>query len=157
MTIPPFIVELRARVGTHPLWLSGAVAVVVRGEEVLLIRRADTGRWDAVAGIIEPGEQPAECAEREVAEEAGVEARVERVAGVDVSGQVVYENGDRAQYLTIVLRCRWVSGDPHPVDGEALEARWFHRDALPELGEQARQRIAWALSEDPAAAFVPSA
>ena len=72
MPTPPFIQELRDRVGTHPLWLSGVTAVVVRGDEVLMIRRADNGRWAPVAGIIEPGEHPADTAEREVLEEAGV-------------------------------------------------------------------------------------
>jgi ADP-ribose pyrophosphatase YjhB (NUDIX family) len=153
VTTPPFVLELRELVGRMPLWLSGVSAVVVRGDEVLLVRRADDGRWEPVAGVIEPGEHPAEAARREIAEEAGVTAVVERVAGVDVSPAVEYPNGDRAQYLTIVLRCSWVDGDPHPVDGEALEARWFPRDALPELAPQQRERIAWALSDDVAARF----
>src|SRR5689334_25398695 len=119
MPTPPFIEELREKVGNHPLWLAGVTAVVARGDEVLMIRRADTGRWAPVAGIIEPGEHPADTAEREVLEETGVVAEVERIAGVDVSAGVTYENGDRAQYLVVVLRCRWVSGEPYPADGEA--------------------------------------
>ena len=157
MAIPPFILELRERVGTHPLWLSGVTAVVVRGHEVLMIRRADNGRWAPVAGIIEPGEHPADTAEREVLEEAGAVVEVERVAGVDVSAPVTYENGDLAQYLVVVLRCRWMSGDPYPADGEATEARWVPVDRLgeldPPLSEASLRRIGWALSEEPAAAF----
>jgi 8-oxo-dGTP pyrophosphatase MutT (NUDIX family) len=157
MPIPDFILELRERVGTHPLWLSGVTAVVVRDDEVLIIRRADNGRWAPVAGIIEPGEHPAGTAEREVLEEAGVVVEVERVAGVDVSAPVVYPNGDETQYLVVVLRCRWVSGDPYPADGEATEARWVPVDELgaldPALSEASVRRIGWALSDDPAAAF----
>jgi 8-oxo-dGTP pyrophosphatase MutT (NUDIX family) len=157
MAIPPFIQELREKVGTHPLWLSGVTAVVVRGDEVLMIRRADNGRWAPVAGIIEPGEHPADTAEREVLEEAGVDVEVERVAGVDVSAPVTYDNGDAAQYLVVVLRCRWVSGDPYPADGEATEARWVAVDALgdldPALSEASLRRLGWALSAEPAAAF----
>lgn len=157
MAIPPFILELRERVGTHPLWLSGVTAVVVRGDEVLMIRRADNGRWAPVAGIIEPGEHPADTAEREVLEEAGVVVEVERVAGVDVSAPVTYDNGDLAQYLVVVLRCRWISGDPYPADGEATEARWVRVDRLgeldPTLSEASLRRLGWALSEEPDAAF----
>lgn len=153
MSTPPFILELRRMVGDHPLWLSGVTAVVVREREVLLIRRADTGEWAPVAGIIEPGEHPAGTAEREIAEEAGVDAVVERIAGVDVTDEVIYDNGDRARYLVVVVRCRWVDGDPHPVDGEALEARWFPVDAMPPMSGASERRVAWALSDEPAAAF----
>jgi ADP-ribose pyrophosphatase YjhB (NUDIX family) len=161
MPTPEFILELRELIGTRPLWLSGVTAVVVRdtgsGDEILVIRRADNHRWAPVAGIIEPGEHPADTAEREVAEEAGVVVEVERIAGVDVSAHVEYANGDRSQYLVVVVRCRWVSGDPHPVDGEALEARWVHMDSLdeldPPLGEASLRRIGWAVSGDEAAAF----
>jgi ADP-ribose pyrophosphatase YjhB (NUDIX family) len=154
---PDFILELRERVGDHPLWLSGVTAVVVRGDEVLMIRRADNGRWAPVAGIIEPGEHPADTAEREVAEEAGVVVAVERIAGVDVSAAVRYDNGDEAQYLVVVVRCRWISGDPYPADGEATEARWVRVDALgeldPALSDASLRRIGWALSDDSSAAF----
>jgi len=161
MPTPEFILALRERVGPMPLWLSGVTAVVVRdagdGEEILVIRRADNGRWAPVAGIIEPGEHPADTAEREIAEEAGVVAEVERIAGLDVSAQVEYPNGDRSQYLVVVVRCRWISGDPHPVDGEALEARWIRLDALgeldPPLSEASLRRIGWAVSDDARAAF----
>jgi len=157
VTTPPFILELRELVGSHPLWLSGATAIVVRGDELLMIRRADNGRWAPVAGIIEPGEHPADTAEREVLEEAGVVVEVERIAGVDVTARVTYDNGDVSQFLAIVVRCRWISGDPHPADGEATEARWVHRDALgdldPPLSEASLRRIGWALSDDEAAAF----
>ena len=157
MPTPPFILELREKVGTAPLWLSGITAVVVRGDELLMIKRTDNGRWANVAGIIEPGEHPADTAEREVLEEANLVVEVERIAGVDVSAPVEYENGDLSQFLVVVVRCRWISGDPFPADGEATEARWVHRDALhelvPALSEASLRRIEWALSDSESAAF----
>jgi len=45
MPIPQFIVDLRAHIGHAPLWLIGVTAVVVRGDEVLLVERADNGVW----------------------------------------------------------------------------------------------------------------
>lgn len=149
MPTPDFVLELREKIGNHPLWLSGVTAVVLDppGERVLLIRRADTGEWAPITGIIDPAEQPAIAAAREALEEADVVIRVERLAGVDVTAPVVYANGDCAQYLDISFRCRWVSGDPRPADGEALEAAWFAIDGLPPMSEDFRRRIQRSLDD----------
>lgn len=68
MPTPEFILDLRAKVGTTMLWLSGATAVTVRpgadGDEVLLVRRSDDGNWSPVAGIVDPGEDPHLTADR---------------------------------------------------------------------------------------------
>ncbi|TPX03283.1 NUDIX domain-containing protein, partial [Schumannella luteola] len=125
MPIPDFVRELRQHIGTTPLWLTGATAVVLDGDRMLLIRRSDTGEWAPITGIVDPGEEPAVAAAREAAEEAGVEIEVERLSSTWVTEPVVYDNGDRAQYLDLTFRCRYVSGDPAPVDGEALEVAWF--------------------------------
>lgn len=155
MATPEFILALREKVGTAPLWLSGVTAVVVRGDELLLVRRTDNGEWTPVTGIIDPGEEPAVAAAREVLEESAVHAVVERLAWVHVTQMYTYPNGDRTRYIDLVFRLRWESGDPHPADGENTAARWFHRDALPQMSRDTRQRIAAALDPDPAARFVP--
>ena len=98
------------------------------------MRRADNGAWTPVTGIVDPGEHPAVAAVREVAEEAGVRAVAESLVQVGVTAPVVYANGDRSQYLDLVFRLRWVSGDPAPADGENTEAGWFPLDAMPPLG-----------------------
>lgn len=154
MPTPEFILALREKIGSHPLWLPGVTAVVLREEQVLLVRRADTGAWTPVTGIIDPGEQPADAALREVAEESAVEAVAERLSMVHVTREVTYSNGDRAQYLDLVFRCRWRSGSPHPADGENTEARWFALDALPEMSPDMRARIDAALHDAPAARFL---
>lgn len=158
MATPEFILRLREKIGNDELWLSGVTAVVVRGEgpdrEVLLVRRSDSGAWTSVTGIIDPGEPPAVAAEREVLEEASVVAVAERLARVHVEDRViVYENGDRSRYLDLTFRCRYVSGEPFPADGENTEAAFFRLDALPELREEQRERIGVALSDEAAARF----
>jgi len=141
MAIPDFVLALRAKIGNDPLWLSGVTAVVLRDNEVLLVRRADNGAWTPVTGIIDPGEQPAFAAAREVLEEADIVAVPEAVARILVTPPVVYGNGDITQYLDVVFVCRWVSGDPYPADGENTEAAWFPLDALPELSDDMASRI----------------
>src|ERR1700734_3500116 len=106
MPIPEFIVELRRAVGNAPLWLAGVTAVTIRDDKVLLVKRSDNGAWTAVTGIVEPGENPADCAAREGGEKAGVGGRAASPAGVHVPRPAVHANGDRAQYLDHVFRMR---------------------------------------------------
>ena len=153
MATPDFVLSLRTKIGTAPLWLSAVTAVVVRGDEVLMVRRADTGAWTPVTGIIDPGEEPAVAAVREVLEEADIVSAPERLARVGVTEEVVYPNGDRSQYLDLVFRMRWVSGTPAPADGENTAARWFPLDDLPAMSHDMRRRIQAALDDEPGAQF----
>ena len=153
MATPEFVLALREKIGTAPLWLSGVTAVVVRGDEVLLVRRADNGAWTPVTGIIDPGEEPAVAAVREVEEEAGVQARPERLVWVRVTEPVVYSNGDVTQYLDLVFRLSWVAGEPEPADDENTEASWFALDALPTLSPDMARRIQAAVENRPEARF----
>ncbi len=153
MAIPDFILDLRSKVGHTPLWLSGSTAVVLRdgpsGEEILLVKRSDDGAWSSVCGIVDPGEEPGDAAVREAAEEAGVVVEVERLVWMSVTDMKTYPNGDQTQYIDHTFRCRWRSGDPHPVDGEATDARWFGVDALPPMPAEHADRIAVALDDRP--------
>ena len=147
MPTPYFILELRRHIWTAPLWLTGVTAVVLRENQVLLVRRADNGAWTPVTGIVDPGEEPAVAAAREVLEEADVVATPERLASVFVTEMVVYDNGDRTQYLDLTFRFAYVSGEAHPADGENTEARWFDLDDLPPMSERMASRIQDALPE----------
>ncbi|GAA3331616.1 NUDIX domain-containing protein [Curtobacterium sp. C1] len=157
MPTPEYVLSLREKIGTDLLWLTGVTAVVTRGEgadrELLVVRRADTGAYTPVTGIVDPGEEPAVAAEREVLEEADVVAVAERLAWVQVLPEMTYPNGDRAQYLDLVFTCRYVSGTPAPADGENTEAFWAPLDALPAMSADMRARVAAALSGEQAARF----
>jgi 8-oxo-dGTP pyrophosphatase MutT (NUDIX family) len=149
---PDFVLALRERIGTAPLWLSGITAVVLDADRsrTLLIRRSDNGAWTPVTGIIDPGEQPAVAAAREAMEEAGIRIVVERLASTSVTPEIVYPNGDRSRYLDLTFECRWVAGDPHPADGEASEVDWFPLDAPLPVSDEMRWRIDTALTPGPA-------
>jgi len=151
--IPEFVVELRRHIGRAPLWLPGVTAVVRRSDEVLLVRRADNGRWTPITGIVDPGEEPAVAARREALEETGVTIRVDRLAFVSVTPQVTHANGDLATYLDHTFACTWLSGEAHVADDESVDVRWFALDALPDIGERHRERITAATSSETAARF----
>lgn len=168
MATPDFVLALREQIGHAPLWLSGVTAVVARessgsvatfgsstaaGSEVLLVKRADSGAWTPVTGIIDPGEEPAIAAVREVLEEADIIARAEALVWVHVIPTITYANGDESQYLDLVFRCGWVSGDPFPADGENTEAAWYPIDALPPMSEAMLGRVRAALAGNVATRF----
>ncbi|MFW7415604.1 NUDIX hydrolase [Demequina sp. SO4-18] len=158
MATPDFILSLREKIGNELLWLPGVTAVVLRDgpgsqRRVLLVRRADTGAWTPVTGIIDPGEQPAVAGAREVLEEADVVAEPEALVRVHALEPLRYDNGDLSQYLDLTFRFRYVSGDPYPADGENTEAAWFDLDALPEMSEDMRVRVRAAVEGSDAATF----
>lgn len=147
---PDFVLALRAKIGTDSLWLSGVTAVVLDpSDRVLLVRRADNGAWTPVTGIIDPGEEPAVAAEREVLEEAAVVARAEHLSWVHSLPPMVYPNGDRSQYLDLTFRCTAASTDPYPADGENTEAAWFALDALPPMSDEMLARVRAAVDAAP--------
>ncbi len=164
MATPDFVLDLRAKIGHDLLWLSGVTAVVLRdtasagpgasaGREVLLVRRADTGAWTPVTGIIDPGEQPAIAGAREVLEEASIVAEPEALTSVRALPPMKYANGDLSQYLDLTFRFRYVSGEPYPADGENTAAAWFPVDAMPPMSEDMAARVASALDPGAAARF----
>ncbi len=154
MPIPPYVLHLRSMVGTELLWMPGITAVVLRQtargvDEVLLVKRSDSGQWTPVTGIVDPGEDPHVTAVREVEEEACVVAEVERLVWVAATGVVTHVNGDLGQYLDHTFRCRWVDGDPRPGDDESTDAGWFALDDLPPMAALHRERIAVAAENPP--------
>ncbi len=147
MPTPEFIVDLRRHIGHAPLWLIGSTAVILRdgrrGPEVLLVRRADSGEWAAVSGIVDPGEHPSVTARREAREEAGIVIAIERLVWTRVTNPIVYANKDRCQFLDHGFLARWVEGEATVNDEESLDVGWFPADALPtprrrELDEMVR-------------------
>jgi ADP-ribose pyrophosphatase YjhB (NUDIX family) len=154
MPIPDFIVELRRHVGTSNLWLPGVTAVVRRERQILLVRRSDTGDWAPVTGIVDPGEDPGVAARREVLEETGVEARVDRLAWVQALPPTVHVNGDRSTYLDHTFACTYLAGEAHVADDESTDVAWFAADDLPPMRRTMLDRIACVLADDPVTRFV---
>jgi 8-oxo-dGTP diphosphatase len=103
------------------------IAVVIREDQTLLVRRAnppDAGLWGFPGGKIEFGETVKAAATRELREETGIDAEAQNILTTldvlvrDASGHV------QQHYILIAVQCRWISGLPLAGD-DALEARWF--------------------------------
>lgn len=155
MATPEFVLALREKVGSDLLWMTGVTAVILTPDrtQVLLVRRADDGRWTPVTGIIDPGEEPARAGVREAREEADVRVRPLRLIDVRTLPPITYPNGDRAQYIDICFLMEYVSGTPYPADGENTAARFFPVDELPEMNPRFLEQLGIALSDAPEARF----
>ena len=157
MATPEFITDLRQHIGTRELWIPAVRGVMLRRDpepEVLLVRRSDNGAWTVTSGILDPGEDPAVGAVREIEEETSVIARPVRVAGVFATHLVQYGNGDRCRYLDTVMEMEHVSGEPRVNDDESVDTGWFSVDALPEpMNEDQKMVIAWAVDSGAPAQF----
>ncbi|AKE40986.1 MutT/NUDIX family protein [Corynebacterium kutscheri] len=158
MATPEFIVELRKKIGHDPLFLAGVTAIVIKDvppgapvfevPQVLLVKRADTGEWTPVTGIIDPGEEPHSAAVREVAEETGLEVSVEALLGVGAIEPVTYPNGDQCQFLETAVRCS-VIGEDKPIvgDDESTDVRWFSIMQMPPMQPRFRLCIGDAVAQ----------
>lgn len=125
--------------------IAATIAVVVRDQQVLLVRRAnppDQGMWGYPGGKIDAGETLAQAALRELHEETGISAEAIGVLTAldafdrDADGQV------KRHFILIAMLCRWKGGEPVAGD-DALEARWFPVAGLEESGLELSQDVAW--------------
>jgi ADP-ribose pyrophosphatase YjhB (NUDIX family) len=153
-TMSPFVANLRKKVGTDLLMLSGISAVVLNDQrQILLVRDKESGYWMPIGGMIEPGEEPADAAIREVFEETSVRVVPEKLVGVYDGPAVEYANGDRVHYITIVFLCKAGPGIPYPQDGENTEARYFEVNQIPPMRADHERNIRDAMTDHAQAIF----
>lgn len=130
MAISDYLRRLRERIG-HELVLLPAVCVLIWNDDgqLLLMREAQTGRWQTVGGMIDPDESPWDAAVREAEEETGLTVRLERLrTALGGPGyRVHYPNGDLCSYVSIVFDAVVLAGELSG-DDEVEELRWFDLD-----------------------------
>lgn len=154
MPTPDFVLKLREKIGHDLLWLPGVTAIVFDDDgRVLLGQRADTGHWTLITGMLDPGEEPAIGAAREVLEETGVAVRIESLVAVHSKDAIEFPNGDKCQFMDLVFRGHAVSGEAVVGDDESLAVGWFALDELPDLEAAHQTRLQWALNFNGATHF----
>ena len=120
-------VELRERFAREIGYVTAKVgvelALVDDDSRLLVVRRADDGRWAIVSGYLDPNEHPSEGAAREAAEELGLTVRIDEL--VDVYHRPAGDWGPHS--LVSVLYLGTVEhGEIALAEHELLEARWTH-------------------------------
>lgn len=104
----------------------GVGAVVWKGDEILLVRRATPpmeGEWSIPGGKLEYGERSRDAALREIREETGVEAEI--LGLIDTVDAVIRHDDNRIDrhYVLIDFAARYRSGEIR-AGGDAADARW---------------------------------
>ena len=108
----------------------GTVAHVVDGERLLVVRRADSGKWYVPTGWCDRGERPAEGAAREVTEETGLNVEVVDFLGVENVAPV----GTSVEHsYRLHFACRVVGGEFRLNPQEASEYRWVDETEIAEF------------------------
>ena len=129
----------------------GVAAVVRDGHgRILLHRRRVGGGWAPPSGSLEPGEGIHAGLLRELYEETGLTADIERLIGVysDPAYQIVqYPDGRVIQFVTCLFSC-WLRIGKLLGSDEGMAWAWFSPDSLPvDLTPYARIWLQDALSD----------
>ncbi len=116
-------------------------AVVTHDDRILLVRQAPghslAGQWTIPWGRLENGESPAAAAIRETREEAGVDASLEGLIGVQELP------APWAGWIALVYLCRHTGGVVAPQDRETDAARYVSAADLDALGEPVEPWSEW--------------
>lgn len=112
----------------------GVLAIVVRGQEVLLVQRKnepDAGLWGFPGGRLEYGETLEQGACRELLEETGVTATAQRFLATQevIKPPRAGETQPEFHYVLVGIQCDYEAGEP-VADDDALDARFVPFDTV---------------------------
>lgn len=112
--------------------LVGVGAIIIKGDRVLLVKRAHPpiqGQWSIPGGVLEVGEMVREAAVREAGEETGLIVEPGELLGV--YDRILRDSEHRIQYHYVLIDflCRPVGGELLAAS-DAAEVRWFKREEL---------------------------
>ncbi|MDH5508536.1 MAG: NUDIX domain-containing protein [Anaerolineae bacterium] len=114
--------------------------VVLQGDRVLLVRQAEghplAGQWSIPWGLVDADEAPEAAALRETQEEAGIQAEIEGLLGL--------QNLSTDGWIALIFLCRHAAGEPTDDGGvETDAAGYFSLEEMEKLGEPIETWCAW--------------
>lgn len=138
----------------HPVSVLVLITAKTTGRVLMLQRRDDSEFWQSVTGSLEAGETPLRAAQREVAEETGINVLADALNIEDCGRQIEFEifphylhryapgtTHNREHWFRLVLpeecdltlsehlAARWLP----PADAAALTKSWSNRQAIQEF------------------------
>lgn len=114
----------------------GVRGVVLRNDEVLLVRHGYTPGWHLPGGGVEPGESFEQALAKELLEEGNVRVR----GAPQLHGLFQNRHASARDHVAVyVVRAFDYDGPPKP-NFEIQESKFFPLDALPEATTQATRR-----------------
>ena len=113
--------RFEAEIGYQTAKVGANAAIFDTDDRILLVRRVDDDKWGLVAGWVDANESPEQTVVRELAEEAGVQGRVERLVGVRFRpANAEHPHGT----VSVVYLCSITSGTLRPQPHEVRELAW---------------------------------
>lgn len=139
-----------------------AYGVIIRDGAILLSHWNEHGRsaWTLPGGGIELPEHPIEAVRREIREETGYDAEIERLLGIDtmVVPAAKRHHGTAPLYaMRVIYRAHIAGGElRNEVGGSSDEARWVPLDEVDALTRVSLLEIALELNaQEPADGVLP--
>lgn len=127
------------------------VAAFDDARRILLIRRSDTGRWALPGGYAEVNSTPSTNALRELREETGYEASIERLLGV--FDNRAFASTAPYQFYTLLFRAR-LTGGAARLSAETTAVEFHGVDTLPaEMSRFQRAMVECAFADPAEATF----
>jgi 8-oxo-dGTP diphosphatase len=108
------------------VWRNGKVLIVKRGQHP---RR---GKWAFPGGHVEVGETVRDAALRELAEETGITAQIDRVVDYVDLIQKSADGQVKTHYVLIVFTGTWLAGEAQAGD-DAAEVTWLDPDQIDDM------------------------
>jgi len=140
----------------HPTPKIDVRAAVIVEDQILLVHEREDRCWSLPGGWADVGETPAQTAERETREEAGVAVKAVKLLALYDRERRGHPHHPEYSYKAI-FACEPTESPARPRPGqsaETLDARFFARHALPKLSRArvlpAQIELAFAHAADPA-------
>ena len=118
-----------------PSFTVGAICLVRRDDQVLLVRHSYRDAWGVPGGLLKRHEEPTDAAVRETREEIGLD--------IELTGEAAVVTLVELQQIdhVFVARCSDVHAVPTPCSPEILDVRWFPIGALPPVQRETRAAL----------------
>ena len=129
----------------QPTYTIGAVTIVRDAQaappgRILLLRQPPGSGWSIPGGLMDRGEQPIQCAARELREETGIDVPADRLTAANPNA-IVHTKG---RWVDMVFEVSVDPSESFSVDAaEVLEAAWHRLDALPPLTVPTAQLLSY--------------
>jgi len=113
----------------------GVGAVVLRGDQVLLVQRGQPprkGKWSVPGGLVEIGEKLEQAVHRELYEECGIRANIQDYLETFEYIQQDHENRIQYHYIVIDYLAEYLKGELR-ANSDIHQAAWLTFDQICKL------------------------
>jgi ADP-ribose pyrophosphatase YjhB (NUDIX family) len=106
----------------------------INHENILLIQRADNGKWAVPGGYMEPGENFSEACAREVFEETGLHIQVKHLISIYTDPDILleYPDGNRWQLVVLHFETEVLKGEL-TTSNESTDVKFFTQNEAKNL------------------------